>query len=48
VVWGAGYDGKPIRDELSGKPVLVVGRWTSGSANQDTSTDSSTDTDSSD
>jgi len=47
VVWGAGADGRPIQDELTGEPVLVVGRWV-GSQTSDESTDRSTDTDSSD
>jgi hypothetical protein len=47
VVWGAGADGRPIQDELTGEPVLVVGRWV-GSQTSDQSTDTSTDTDSSD
>lgn len=47
VVWGAGADGRPIRDDITGHAVLVVGRWR-GSWTQDESTDTSTDTSSSD
>jgi hypothetical protein len=47
VVWGAGADGRPIRDDITGQPVLVVGRWV-GSQTSDESTDTSTDTSSSD
>ncbi len=47
VVWGSGADGRPLRDDLNGQPVLVVGRWV-GSQTQDQSTDTSADTDSSD
>jgi len=28
LVWGAGYDGKPVRDPFTKRVVLVEGRWT--------------------
>ena len=42
VVWGAGADGRPILDDLTGRTALILGRW-QGSADSDTSTDTSTD-----